>query len=221
MSRYHSYLASSERILRSYTGEVPLAIFLKQFFSEHRQMGGRDRKMISQLCYQYFRLGHFGKDIPVFEKIVLAAQVNSGANHDFLQEVAPLDTNEDERVHFLLENKAWKEVFSFTELLSSRINPEAIAQSMMHQPHLFLRIRPGADKQVITLFEEQNIPYKLLDAHCVQVPNGTPVNTLAQLDKWLVVQDRSSQQTGEVMLQANLFPNDATFSAWDCCAGIR
>lgn len=218
MSRYHSYLTSSERILRSYNGEVPLAIYLKQFFSEHRQMGGRDRKMISQLCYQYFRLGHFGKDLPVFEKVVLAAQLHAGANHDFLQAVVPDAVDKEDRVEALLQNKYWQQVFSFSELLSTHIDKAAFSQSILHQPHLFLRIRPGCNKQVLTLFDEQNIPYKLIGTHCLQVPNGTPVNTLAQLDKWLVVQDRSSQQTGELILKANLFPVNDTFSIWDCCA---
>ncbi len=218
MSRFHSYLSSSEKILRSYQGEVPLAIYLKQFFAEHRQMGGRDRKMISQLCYQFFRLGHYGKAIPVFVKIVLAAQINADANLDFLQEVAPPDSDEDKRLESLLENKCWQEVFPFHELLSTHIEKEAFVKSMMHQPHLFLRIRPGCNQLVMALFDELNIPYKLLDKQCLQVPNATPVNTLAQLDKWLVVQDRSSQQTGEVILGNNLFANDAIINAWDCCA---
>lgn len=181
-------------------------------------MGGRDRKVISRLCYQYFRLGHYGKNMLVFEKIILAAQIFPEQNQDFLDAVLPEQAQHDERVEKLKSNQEWEQVFSFHHLLSEQVDKAAYGASMLQQPHLFLRIRPGCEKRVTKLFDEEEIPYQLIGDNCLQVPNGTAVNTIAALDKWLVVQDRSSQQTGEIIWQANLYKPAQAFSMWDCCA---
>ena len=68
MTRWENYLASAEKIIGAYQGSLPLHHFLKSFFKAHPYMGGRDRRWITQLVYHYFRLGQWGKALPVKER---------------------------------------------------------------------------------------------------------------------------------------------------------
>ncbi len=65
--RIHSYLKTAESILVAYDGSSPFAGWLKQFFAANKKYGSTDRKHISQLCYNYFRLGQAFKNYSVEE----------------------------------------------------------------------------------------------------------------------------------------------------------
>ena len=57
MSRYHSHINSSLKILQGYNGEMPFSIFIKQFFAKEKKYGSKDRKQITAICYNWFRTG--------------------------------------------------------------------------------------------------------------------------------------------------------------------
>ena len=69
---FQSYLKAAASVIRSYHGPEPFHLFLKRYFSLYRKHGSRDRKMISSLCYGFFRVG-FGvsSNIKLEEKILL------------------------------------------------------------------------------------------------------------------------------------------------------
>ena len=67
--RFQSYLNSSENILKQYDGKLPLSIHLKNFFQLHKKHGSTDRKIISNLCYCYFRLGKAFEEFSFLERI--------------------------------------------------------------------------------------------------------------------------------------------------------
>src|SRR5690348_11351366 len=54
---FESYLATATTLVQQYNGSIPLSDFLKQYFSQHKKFGSRDRKYVSHLCYCYYRLG--------------------------------------------------------------------------------------------------------------------------------------------------------------------
>ena len=58
MSRFHAYLTSAVKVIETHGKGEPLAIHLKRFFSADKKFGSRDRKIISTLCYDYYRLGN-------------------------------------------------------------------------------------------------------------------------------------------------------------------
>ena len=55
----HSYQNSAKFILGLYDGSQPFSIFLKNFFSQNKKYGSRDRKAITELCYSHFRSAPF------------------------------------------------------------------------------------------------------------------------------------------------------------------
>src|SRR3954471_15730873 len=57
MMRFQSYFNTAVKIIQLYDGNVPLHHFLKLYFSQHKKHGSTDRKIITHLCYNFFRPG--------------------------------------------------------------------------------------------------------------------------------------------------------------------
>ena len=45
-------------VLSAYKGLEPFHYYIKKYFALNKKHGSRDRKIISSLCYNYFRLGN-------------------------------------------------------------------------------------------------------------------------------------------------------------------
>src|ERR1700709_1197279 len=70
--RFQSYFNTAIKIIQLYDGSIPLSHFLKQYFSEHKKHGSRDRKFISHISYNFYRLGKSFTDVSVEEKLKIA-----------------------------------------------------------------------------------------------------------------------------------------------------
>src|SRR6478609_3819747 len=66
------HLRSAASLIGQYNGSVPFAVFLKQFFSDNKKYGSKDRKRIAHLCYCYYRLGHALEKWTVEERLRVA-----------------------------------------------------------------------------------------------------------------------------------------------------
>ncbi|HSF46238.1 MAG TPA: hypothetical protein VLA58_09510, partial [Chitinophagaceae bacterium] len=109
------------------------------------------------------------------------------------------------------------EVFPLFEQLSVLISdPVRFVLSHLVQPRLFLRVRPGKEEVVEAGLRKAGIPYNLFD-HTVELANSTDILNALSTDKDVVVQDLSSQRTGQYIERAirNTGPNARV---WDCCA---
>ena len=70
--RFYSYLNSAKAILDEYDGSIPFATWLKQYFKSHKKFGSRDRKIVGDLCYSYFRLGKLFVERSIEERLLTA-----------------------------------------------------------------------------------------------------------------------------------------------------
>src|ERR1700729_4357093 len=70
--RFQSYFNTAIKIIRLYDGGIPLSHFLKQYFSQHKKHGSKDRKFITHLCYNFYRPGKSFTDISTEEKLKIA-----------------------------------------------------------------------------------------------------------------------------------------------------
>ena len=68
-NRFQSYFNISASLIKLYDAKTPFAIFLKNYFSQHKKHGSTDRKKIATLCYSYFRLGNALKSLSIEEKM--------------------------------------------------------------------------------------------------------------------------------------------------------
>jgi 16S rRNA (cytosine967-C5)-methyltransferase len=221
MSRYHSYLNSAVEILKQYKGEEPFASFLKKFFSLHKKFGSKDRKTISHLCYCFFRLGKMNIDLPVEEKILAGLFLCSNVPNEILKNLEP----EWEKMTGLVIREKFSilhfqfsipDVFPWKEELSEGMDHKKFSESFFVQPDLFLRLRPGNEEKIKKKLKAAGISFETISDNCVALSNSSKLDSVIELNKEAVVQDYSSQRTGEILSLVRRGPSD---KVWDCCAG--
>ncbi|UAY51722.1 RsmB/NOP family class I SAM-dependent RNA methyltransferase [Ferruginibacter albus] len=223
MSRFRSYLYSAVRIIESYKGETPLAVFLKNYFSENKKYGARDRRQIAALCYYYFRIGKAAESLSVSDKIILGTFLCENEPSEFLETVKPEWNDQIENVlkkKLALVKTAFSidTIFLFKKELSAGINMDAFSTSFLIQPDLFIRIRPKVRLGVLSKLEKSKLPYRLLDDDCVALPNSTKIEDYFTLDKEVVIQDLNSQRVLNFFKPQHATHKTPAIPAWDCCA---
>jgi 16S rRNA (cytosine967-C5)-methyltransferase len=208
MSFIHQHIQSAKKIIEQYQGDMPLSAYLKNYFSANKKFGSKDRKQISNLCFSYYRLGNGITDIS-FEEHIKAAlflcndEIRNEWNDLFSE---AWKTNWVKSLHGRL---------NFIETQFQNFSTDNFAQSHLIQPDLFLRIRPGKEKQVINKLTEANISLQQTANNCIALANTTKVDELIIIDEEAVVQDYSSQRVQE-LLSSVIFHQ--SFKVWDCCA---
>lgn len=210
ISRSYSHLNSAVAILQAYNGGLPFAHFIKAWFGPHKKFGSKDRRQIAQLCYSYFRLGKSYSQLPIEQKILKGLQLSAATLTPEWQVII----NEHELPH-----EAPDHIFPCKQYLSKSIDSTAFEQSHLIQPDLFLRIRPGYERDVAEKLSAQNIPYHFIDG-AVCLPNHTKIENELVINKEVVVQDLSSQRVGELLAvnKSQILNQKSAISVWDCCA---
>jgi 16S rRNA (cytosine967-C5)-methyltransferase len=218
MSRYHSYLNTTVTILEQYQGGEPFASFLKKFFADYKKAGSKDRKVISHLCYCFFRLGKFDRDIPVAERILAGLFLCSREPGEILGALRP---EWNEKVREPLSSKMDEvgigedDIFPWRDELSEGIEATSFSRSFFVQPDLFLRLRPGHERSVMGKLAGAGISFEQLTPNCLSLSNASRVDKIIAINREAVIQDYSSQQTAEFL---GLVNKESLHKAWDCCA---
>ena len=241
----HSYLRSSIEILNEYKGEEPFASFLKKYFGRNKKFGSKDRKQVGHLCYCYFRLGKALLKISTEERILIGLFLCSDRNSEILQQLKPEWNKKIEspaREKLLIINYSClsgrqplliEHVFPWKEELSEGMDHEKFCQSFFIQPDLFIRLRHGHEREVKAKLFEHGNNFSEISSSCLALPNASKIESIIDLDKEAVVQDLSSQRTGELaknfsegVLSDKIFPlspfeknSNLKVQVWDCCAG--
>jgi 16S rRNA (cytosine967-C5)-methyltransferase len=210
----YSYLESSVQILNEYKGEEPFASFLKKYFRQNKKYGSRDRKQVSHLCYCYFRLGKALLNLSIEERILIGLFLSSDRPNEIVEQLKP---GLNEKVDLPVKEKLLiEDVFSWKEELSEGIDYEKFCESFFTQPDLFIRLRPGREKEVKTKLLDHGINFSEISSACLSLPNASRIENVIELDKEAVVQDLNSQQTGKLL--TNFKSQISNQKVWDCCA---
>ena len=231
--RFYSYFNTAIKILRSYDGSIPLSHFLKQYFSENKKHGSKDRKFIAHACYCYFRLGQALKEFDIEERsrvsIFLCNDDAGGWNVLFDEEwLEHWSSSIDERLAFIAskyDSFSPDDVFPFLNRLSEGIEMTSFIESHFIQPDVFLRIRPHCQQQVINALQQNNISFTLAADDCIELPPNINAEKILKLDEEVVVQDYSSQQIKKYLqlVESEMENRKSQIvnrkSVWDCCAG--
>jgi len=216
--RLLSYLQSAAVILQSYDGSIPFSSWLKSYFREHKKFGSKDRKMIADLCFCFYRLGGLLANETI-EKRLLVGQFLCHSQSPFLEEfqqdwLTSTDAPIERKVK-AIDGADLSSIFPFTQALSKEIDGDSFAASHLTQPDLFLRLRPGQEKNVMQKLAAASLPFSIENA-CIRLPNNSKVDEVIELDKEAVVQDKSSQKVLDNLQHQTQSIKLQTF--WDCCA---
>jgi len=227
--KYFSHINTAVQLLQQYNGSVPFGSFIKQFFSQHKKYGSKDRKNISHLCYAFFRLGKAAPQLPMEERILTGLFLSSPGPNELLQHLKP-DWNEKTQLPLTekaqLAGIALNELFPWKEELSEDVAYEPFCASFLTQPDLFLRLRPGKEAVVKNKLHQAGISFKEINPSCLALPNASKIDTVIETDQEAVIQDYSSQRIGELMefirawtTQSAGNPAPSTpLRVWDACA---
>lgn len=220
MSIVQSHLNSAVAIIEQYRGEEPLASFLRKYFSRYKKYGSKDRKQITHLCYCYFRLGKALMNIPTSQRIVAALFLCSSTPDPLLDTLKPEWSDKvllpvEEKWSIAEGKEMMSNIFPWNELLSAGLDHLQFCKSLLIQPDLFLRIRPGKTEQVQLKLQQAGIIFSRPNTTCIALDNRTKIDELIILDKEAVVQDYNSQKVGDFL---GLLPVQNKRRVWDCCA---
>ena len=228
MKYIHQYIKSACLLINEYNGSMPFTAYLKNHFSQHKKFGSKDRKYISQICYQYFRLGKSAKLFSVEDGIKTAIFLCNEVvgEWELLYDESWLQnwsSNLTQRINFIKNNYPSFDVvsiFPFDHLLSSDIDKDLFILSHLIQPDLFCRIRPDQSKKVIASLTNAGIAFKQLSDNSLALSNGTKLEGIVAIDKEVVIQDLSSQAVGTVIqtIKHSLSLLNSKPVVWDCCA---
>lgn len=219
MSRFHSYINRALEILSGYEGDKPFAFHIKSFFSVQKKYGSRDRKLIGEICYCWFRVALlFNKELRA-EHLKIALFLCNQEPSAMLENIAPeLNERVGEPVRQKLDSlgKKPEEVFPFAAALGGNIAVSELAISYLQQPDLFIRVRPGKEKVVREKLAAANIVFSERADSCIGLANGTRLDDIIKINREAVIQDMNSQKVFGV-LSKDLLPEGA-LKVWDCCA---
>lgn len=199
-----------EAIINSYDGGLPLTHFLKHYYKQYPVLGSRDRKVLSEMAYSWYRCEKGLEKALPFEEKVQASLLLCGNNNKYIQPFL-ITENAIGEIAFNLQA-----LFPFQIPVSAGINTDAWLKSMLSQPRMFIRMRRNQE-QIMDTLRENNIPFEWLYGLCLSLPNGTNVEKLLP-EKSYVVQDASSQYTVNYMYPLTSVRKQKELW-WDCCAG--
>ncbi len=224
MKIFPSHLQTVQQLITGYRGEIPLSSHLKKYFSAHKKHGSRDRKIITGMCYHYFRLGSMMKRYSFEQQLgtaeFLCNKKEAGVLELLMPECIPyLHLSVLEKINLLAQHYSLEDIFPFNQELSAGVDTIAHARSFLDQPDLFIRVRPGFSEQVATTLTAAGISYQQ-DDNCIALPNQTKLEPLFTPDKKIVIQDFHSQKVMNSLIQheEEYFPKKTVINVWDCCA---
>ncbi|MDP4149442.1 MAG: Fmu (Sun) domain-containing protein [Bacteroidota bacterium] len=223
--KYDNQLRYAVRIIAAYHGEIPLQGWLKSFFREHKQMGSHDRRVVADLVYGFYRLGHALPDAPVQERLLAGLFLCHDFSCDLLGYFKPEWNGHSASA---MEEKLSlcraagldlriADIFPWKEELSEGVDHHAFCMSFLRRPDLFLRIRPGYETIVPGKIGPSGL---FMPPFSMRLPNGFRVEDLLTPDKEVVVQDLSSQRIAPFIQEAFSHTDPRhTPAVWDACAG--
>jgi 16S rRNA (cytosine967-C5)-methyltransferase len=222
-NHFHRYLEYASSILTKFKGEEPFHVYLKKHFSANKKHGSRDRKIITSLCYNYFRLGFAVSSCSDLNEQLLLSFFLIEKKHSALLEFFKPEWNEkislplSEKLKLLNCHINLEKIFPFNNELSDEIDVDLFNLSFLIQPKLFIRIRPGKESVVLKKLQSANISFEKINNFCVAFSNTEKVSEIINIDKDAVIQDYNSQRTGH-FITSNIKNPAPGFSLWDCCA---
>jgi 16S rRNA (cytosine967-C5)-methyltransferase len=220
---FHSYINTAQTILSSYKFEQPFYVFLKSFFKRNKKYGSRDRKVISNLCYGFFRIGDAASTLDFRDQVIVGYFLTHDYDNGLLSVLKSDWVNKSnasiedklELIKISFPDFDENKLFPGIDFLSNGIDEKSIKYHHFNQPDFFIRTRPGKRKLVEKKLIENNISFKSIGDAAIKVVAGVDLNGLIEIDRDAVIQDLSSQAT------IDYFPsfNESQVSIWDACAG--
>lgn len=228
MGKIHSYVYSSMQLIEAYEGDLPLSIYLKNHFRQHKKFGSRDRKWIKNICFAWFRAGGLFNEFNTMNRLLCSFYLMQEENDTRVNDIMISGGDVFNGIDFTLpleEKIAWinsnigkvdlEKRFPIHVDFTTALNLFDYLQGLWSQPKVWLRVRHQRMEQVKNILIKEGIVFQTHDEmpNAIQLEQGVSLDKLNFLDKGLAeVQDLSSQRTME------LIPAKSKEHWYDACA---
>lgn len=217
------YLDYATSILKAYTGVEPFHLFTKKYFSLNKKHGSRDRKIITSLCYNYFRIGQGARLKEISDNVLLSSFLCEKNPSQILEFSKPqwnknIHLEIQNKISFVSEEFALEKVFPLPDELTDELDLKQFNLSFLIQPKFFLRIRPGYRDLIINKIRNKGLEFEELGLNCLSFSRNEKLDGFIDLDREAVVQDYNSQKTLDLVKEIGSEIN-SPLKIWDCCAG--
>lgn len=205
-------------LIRNYTGDQPLHLYLKQAFRKKRNYGSRDRKLYADLVFAWHRSGKWMISDPEFKlavsSLIMGLDLKYGRALSSLEEDLVLGELKKipvpGRLAWLKQKETdptLSEVFPALNELSSGFSLEI--SDFFTLPTTWFRLPDHAILHEYEVYEDELTHWSSMFTHA-----GTDLyEILGASQPDLVIQDISSQVASALI---SLQPGN---KVWDCCAG--
>lgn len=214
-------------LINNYAPPQPLNLYLKQYFRNNTQIGSKDRKLLRNLVYQYFRLGNLIHHTTPESGLVLGHFLCEGQPDDFLQYWLPETTKlNPEDVSAPIDKKlslashcfpfiSLENHFPLCRQISTNINRADYIKSLFNQPNTYIRIKQGYQHEIEDELKQYNLePIKKINEHTLAFQPSVKLTQLPSYQEGkFEIQDKTSQST------LDYIDPQKNELWWDCCAG--
>lgn len=220
---FDNQLRLTEEILKGYHFQEPFHLYLRKYFKEHKKFGSRDRKLMSNLCYSYFRIGHALEGLSLDARIIISYYLLNNERVPFIKyhkekspafkELPPITEPLEVKINALGIKP--EEIFKYEAPLSDEINKDEFALALLTQPDVWIRVNRGFEEGFEQVLNENEIVFEKPEGvtQAYKVPARTNLEHIFKGKNILFeVQDLSSQLIGELFAE-----NGEVW--WDCCSG--
>jgi 16S rRNA (cytosine967-C5)-methyltransferase len=201
-------------VIHTFTNTQPLHKFLKSYFQQHPNMGAKDRKQLTALVYNYFRLKGNRNLAHVEATVVVASAHDAYVSAFYAYWVGKLPALfHGADVNQLTEFSA-ADYFPLYSNVTEMIDGTALVLSHRHKPKVWIRCREARFSTVVSALKHHRFYYTIEGKNCLSFTENYPLDRLAEYEKgYFEIQDIASQKA------ASLFAPKENDSWWDCCAG--
>jgi 16S rRNA (cytosine967-C5)-methyltransferase len=209
-----AYFQVATHLFEHYELQLPLHLFLKEYFKNNKKYGSRDRKFIAELLYGIYRLGKQNDHLSVKDRMLCGAFLSNKLPLIFFEKTNSFlaknyTGNFSSKVDFLKET--FQIDFSIPFTLSKQITAEDYLIYLFQPSKVFIRVRKN-HHTVREQLKQSAISFTEINEHCWSFESNVKLDEIILDKSDYVIQDYASQQTGEFFKpQKNEF-------WWDCCA---
>ena len=209
--------------IKEYQGEEPLSAFLKKQFQQNKKFGSNDRKILSDMMYNFYRTGRYGDNFGAELKLLFSLYLFHN-NHEVLNQYITERTGisdfpADFKQRLKITDHTYKlsryDLFPFSNHISEKLDRDNLISSLAGKPFVWIRLRKNHKNLYQNLSHAGYLltPSTELDnAYFVSNPKGlenTPQYQKGQLE----IQDLASQ------ICSSLIKINQGAEVWDACAG--
>ncbi len=208
-----AYFQTAAHLFEQYELQMPLHLYLKEYFRNNKKFGSRDRKYISELLYGIYRLGKSNEHLRVRERLLIGSFLSGRLPVLFFEKT---DKSLAEKYELRFDEKkahvssVYQCNFECPFTLSDGVSEDHFISNLYAQPRVFIRIRKN-HRVIEEKLLQQAISFERISANCFSFESSVKLNELLEPSDY-VIQDYASQQTGDY------FAPHAKESWWDCCA---